>query len=85
VIAALGAVLGAMIGHKLQQRSPARSSHCAQAQSRTPSVAALYGARLRSMSVTDALTDVRAALPEAHPMPEFREALQRLHPTVGGG
>jgi ADP-ribosyl-[dinitrogen reductase] hydrolase len=55
--------------------------HCVQAQSRTPTVAALYGARLRGLSVADALRDVRAVLPDANPIGDFRRALERLHPS----
>jgi ADP-ribosylglycohydrolase len=55
--------------------------HCVQAQSRTPTIATLYGARLRGISIADALADVCGALPEAGPIPEFREALRRLHPA----
>jgi ADP-ribosyl-[dinitrogen reductase] hydrolase len=54
--------------------------HCVQAQSRTPTIAALYGARLRDVGITGALADVCAVLPSADPIPEFGEALQRLHP-----
>ena len=53
--------------------------HCVQAQSRTPTIAALYGARLRGMSIAEALADVCAVLPNADPIPDFREALRRLH------
>jgi hypothetical protein len=53
--------------------------HCVQAQSRTPAVAALYGARLRGIGITEALADVCGVLPNADPIPEFREALRRLH------
>ena len=56
--------------------------HCVQAQSRTPTVAALYGARLRGIGITEALADVFGVLPNAHPIREFREALRRLHPGV---
>ncbi len=56
--------------------------HCVQAQSRTPTVAALYGARLRGISIAEALADVCDVLPNAHPIPEFREALRRLHPAA---
>ena len=56
--------------------------HCVQAQSRTPTVAALYGARLRGMSIAEALADVCDLLPNARPIQEFREALRRLHPTA---
>jgi ADP-ribosyl-[dinitrogen reductase] hydrolase len=56
--------------------------HCVQAQSRTPTVAALYGARVRGISIAEALADVCAVLPNADPIPEFREALRRLHPVA---
>jgi hypothetical protein len=56
--------------------------HCVQAQSRTPTIAALYGARLRGISIAEALADVCDVLPNAHPIPEFREALRRLHPAA---
>ena len=45
--------------------------HCVQAQSRTPTVATLYGARLRGIRVTEALADVCVVLPDADPIPEF--------------
>ena len=53
--------------------------HCVQAQSRTPTVAALYGARLRGISIGDALSDVCAALPNANPIQDFRDSLQQVH------
>jgi ADP-ribosyl-[dinitrogen reductase] hydrolase len=56
--------------------------HCVQAQSRTPTIAALYGARVRGIGIAEALADVCAVLPYADPMPDFREALRRLHPTA---
>ena len=56
--------------------------HCVQAQSRTPAVAALYGARLRRIDIDEALADVSAVLPTADPIPEFREALRRLQPVA---
>lgn len=52
--------------------------HCAEAYSRTPTVAALYGAGLRGTSADEALQDVLTALPNANPNPMFREALRRL-------
>jgi ADP-ribosyl-[dinitrogen reductase] hydrolase len=54
--------------------------HCVGAYSRTPTVAALYGARLRNISTDEALRDVTARLPRAHPNPAFREALRRIVP-----
>jgi ADP-ribosylglycohydrolase/protein-tyrosine phosphatase len=58
--------------------------HCVGAYSRTPTVAALYGAHLRKISTDEALRDVEAALPRAYPNPAFRAALQRLgtHPAA---
>jgi ADP-ribosyl-[dinitrogen reductase] hydrolase len=54
--------------------------HCVAAYSRTPTVAALYGARLRKISADEALDDIQAALPGANPNRAFRKALQRLAP-----
>lgn len=54
--------------------------HCVAAQSRTPTVAALYGARVRGISGADALRDVSRVLPSAYPNAEFRAALDRLAP-----
>jgi len=50
--------------------------HCVQAQSRTPSVAALYGARKNGVSTTQALHDIHSVLPEVDPNPAFRAALR---------
>jgi ADP-ribosyl-[dinitrogen reductase] hydrolase len=52
--------------------------HCVAAHSRTPTVAALYGARLRNVSAQQALRDVSAVLPDAYPNSGFRKALQRI-------
>jgi ADP-ribosyl-[dinitrogen reductase] hydrolase len=52
--------------------------HCVQAQSRTPAVAALYGARLTGRTPTQALADIRAVLPKANPNRGFQAALERL-------
>jgi ADP-ribosyl-[dinitrogen reductase] hydrolase len=54
--------------------------HCVGAYSRTPTVGALYGARLNSISVDAALRDIITVLPGAHPNPAFRAALRRLGP-----
>ena len=56
--------------------------HCVAAQSRTPSVAALYAALHRGVPVGQALRDVVAALPAAHPKPFLREALSRVATTT---
>ncbi|MGW0157841.1 ADP-ribosylglycohydrolase family protein [Mycobacterium sp. NPDC003323] len=53
--------------------------HCVEALSRTPTVAALYGAR---RGAADPLAEVLAVLPEADPNPVFREALRRLGGTA---
>jgi ADP-ribosyl-[dinitrogen reductase] hydrolase len=53
--------------------------HCVAAQCRPPNVATLYGARLRGVGIAEALADVCAVLPDAHPIAEFFEALRRLH------
>jgi protein-tyrosine phosphatase len=52
--------------------------HCVEAYSRTPTVAALYGARRLGIDAEQALSDVLAVLPDANPNPVFREALRRL-------
>jgi len=52
--------------------------HCVQAQSRTPAIAALYGARITGRTPDDALADIVAVLPEASPNSGFRAALDRL-------
>lgn len=65
---------------QLRQEGRTVLIHCVQAQSRTPTVAALYGARLGGIGIHEALGDVCDVLPNASPNPEFREALQRIHP-----
>jgi ADP-ribosyl-[dinitrogen reductase] hydrolase len=52
--------------------------HCVQAQSRTPSVAALYSTRHLGVPIEKALADVTAALPAAHPKQFLIEAVARL-------
>jgi ADP-ribosyl-[dinitrogen reductase] hydrolase len=54
--------------------------HCVACQSRTPTVAALYGARRQGISRVMALQEVTAVLPGAWPNGEFRAALERLGP-----
>jgi ADP-ribosyl-[dinitrogen reductase] hydrolase len=56
--------------------------HCVQAQSRTSTIATLYGARRRGSGIAEALADVCAVLPNADPIPESRKALRRLHPVA---
>jgi len=50
--------------------------HCVQAQSRTPTVAALYGARRNNVTTTQALTAIQQVLPGAAPNQAFLEALR---------
>jgi hypothetical protein len=52
--------------------------HCVRAQSRTPAVAAVYGARLIDRTPTEALADIAAVLPHAHPKAALQAALERL-------
>jgi predicted protein tyrosine phosphatase len=52
--------------------------HCVQAQSRTPAVAALYGARLTGGSPSEALADIVKVLPKANPNAAFRAAVEQL-------
>jgi len=59
--------------------------HCVQAYSRTPTIAALYGARKQRITIDQALGDVVAVLPNSQPNTEFRAALRRLHPAAGDG
>jgi ADP-ribosyl-[dinitrogen reductase] hydrolase len=52
--------------------------HCVQAKSRTPAVAALYGARLTGRAPTEILADIIDVLPQANPNSGLRAALKRL-------
>jgi ADP-ribosyl-[dinitrogen reductase] hydrolase len=54
--------------------------HCVACQSRTPTVAALYGARKRGISGQAALREVTSVLPDAYPNSHFRRALEKLAP-----
>jgi ADP-ribosyl-[dinitrogen reductase] hydrolase len=54
--------------------------HCVAAQSRTPTVAALYGARRQGLSGKAALRSVASKLPDADPNSDFVEAIRRLAP-----
>jgi len=54
--------------------------HCVACQSRTPTVAALYGARKQGISGLLAMQDIVSLLPDAWPNSGFREALTRLAP-----
>jgi ADP-ribosyl-[dinitrogen reductase] hydrolase len=54
--------------------------HCAACQSRTPTVAALYGARRQGISGEMALQAVIDVVPDASPNIDFRKAIKRLAP-----
>jgi ADP-ribosylglycohydrolase/protein-tyrosine phosphatase len=54
--------------------------HCVACQSRTPTVAALYGARRQGISGLLALENVTAVLPDSWPNSDFRKAIKRLVP-----
>lgn len=54
--------------------------HCVACESRTPTVAALYGARRDGISGEVALQEVTQVLPAAWPNSSFRDALSRLAP-----
>lgn len=58
--------------------------HSWAAHSRTPAVAALYGARRAAIGVDQALDEVCAVLPGADPNRELRAATRRLHRTFKG-
>ncbi|SDU81195.1 ADP-ribosylglycohydrolase [Microlunatus sagamiharensis] len=50
--------------------------HCVQAQSRTPTVAALYGARVSGQPAAECLVKVQEVLPGAHPNQAFLEVIE---------
>jgi ADP-ribosylglycohydrolase/predicted protein tyrosine phosphatase len=52
--------------------------HCFQAQSRSPTVAALYGARCTDRTPTEVLANIEQVLTGANPNNAFRAALARL-------
>ena len=54
--------------------------HCVAAQSRTPTVAALYGAHRQGISGEAALREVTSVLPNAYPNSDFHRALKKLAP-----
>jgi protein-tyrosine phosphatase len=54
--------------------------HCLACQSRTPTVAAHYGARRQGISGELALQAVTEVLPDAWPNIDFRKAIKRLAP-----
>jgi protein-tyrosine phosphatase len=50
--------------------------HCVRAESRTPTIAALYVSRVAGVSPLEALADVQQVLPGARPNPLFMEVLR---------
>ena len=52
--------------------------HCVQARSRTPTVAALYGALVTGRTPVACLADVKRALPDAVPNPTLLAEVERL-------
>ncbi|KRE71690.1 ADP-ribosylglycohydrolase family protein [Arthrobacter sp. Soil762] len=62
--------------------------HCVRAESRTPTVAALYGATVAGISPLAALSDLQVVLPGARPnelfMQVLRETAASNDPVVGG-
>ena len=65
-----------------QLRNEGRSVllHCVACQSRTPTVAALYGARKQGISGVLALREITRVLPNAWPNSDFQKAIERLAP-----
>jgi len=55
--------------------------HCVRAESRTPTVAALHGARIAGISPLEALEDLRRVLPGARPNPLFLRILEEAPTT----
>ncbi|MHA7223099.1 ADP-ribosylglycohydrolase family protein [Arthrobacter sp. RHLT1-20] len=55
--------------------------HCVRAESRTPTVAALYGARLTGITPPEALEDVQRVLPGANPNGLFLGLLRNVQKT----
>jgi ADP-ribosyl-[dinitrogen reductase] hydrolase len=52
--------------------------HCVHAETRTPLVAAAYGARLTGSTTAEALDRVLAVLPDARPRPSLRAVLEAM-------
>ena len=65
---------------KLRSEGRAVLVHCVAAESRTPTVAALYGARRQGISGKAALSDVVSVLPNSNPNIDFRTTLEELSP-----
>lgn len=50
--------------------------HCVRAEPHTPTVAALYGARVAGISAVEALAHLQQVLPRARPNPPFMRLLR---------
>jgi protein-tyrosine phosphatase len=74
----LGAVLHdtVVLIEKLRGEGRTVLVHCVQAQSRTPTIAALYGMRRRGASAEVAMADIKEVLPDSRPNTAFRAALR---------
>lgn len=55
--------------------------HCVHAETRTPVVAAVYGALVTGSSVADAMQRVLDVLPSARPRPSLRTIAERVQPS----
>ncbi|MET3953111.1 ADP-ribosylglycohydrolase family protein [Arthrobacter sp. UYEF36] len=55
--------------------------HCVRAESRTPTVGSLYGAKVAGISPLEALNDLRRVLPDADPNPLFLRLLEEDEPA----
>lgn len=62
----------------LRQEGKTVLLHCVQAQSRTPTVAALYGAQVTGKTPVECLKEIRSALPDALPNPTLLAVLDGL-------
>jgi predicted protein tyrosine phosphatase len=51
--------------------------HCINGVSRTPFIAALYGARMSTLTPCAVLQEIQQVVPHAQPNPLFQEVLQR--------
>lgn len=68
----------ALAVHELRSEGKTVLLHCVHARSRTPTVAAVYGALVTGRSATEALARVERALPAARPRRSFVRALERM-------
>jgi ADP-ribosyl-[dinitrogen reductase] hydrolase len=68
----------ALAVHELRAEGKTVLLHCVHARSRTPTVAAVYGALVTGSSAVEALARVERALPSARPRRSFVLALERI-------